>query len=473
MMTATRPQGLLAILAVLTALGAGCADGDGSASTSGPTTPDPPDAPGPLEIAVRHRNDGAPAAGVKIAVLTSANRLAAPPARSDSTGLSRFAIGEIGDAGGWLYVMAFTGDSLFVHELPPPLAWPPPASRRRDQPSAESVPPSAVVLVGTLIQTGELPRITGTVVAAGTGEPLAGAFVSLSPYLTGYLGRTNTSDDITLADGIFRVSDVPFAVDPISGNIWQVLPLLVTCADYLPAAWLHQPRPGDLNIDITDVVITLAPAGAGTAVLTGVVRFGGAPVADLPVGLGSPGAPAGKENGGGDDESNHGDNGDHIDKAAAGWPGRVTRTCPDGRFTFAALPAGAYVVQPAYLPDDGWLFPNQPANRAWTVAAGATVETDTMQVLRTIVPLTPLGTVTSVPDRFAWEMVPEADGYALYLDNVLIAETAAPEAIGLDLAGLAPGWHVWSVRASTGAGELVGASEVFARFRWQPPPAGR
>ncbi|MDD5718880.1 MAG: hypothetical protein PHQ53_04260 [Candidatus Krumholzibacteria bacterium] len=32
---------------------------------------------------------------------------------------------------------------------------------------------------------------------------------------------------------------------------------------------------------------------------------------------------------------------------------------------------------------------------------------------------------------------------------------------------------ILAILMALGAGELVGASEVFARFRWQPPPAGR
>jgi hypothetical protein len=396
----------------------------------------PPTAPGgdltdTLRVTVRHRDTGLPGAGVKLVAMDPDNRLAAPPARADSAGQADLGITA---AAGPLYVVAFTGDSLFVHQLPPPLAWPDPA-------------PTAEVLVASRTQTGWLPRIAGTVVAADTQAPLEGAFISLSPYLYGYLGRVTVSDDVTLADGAFRVSDIPFAADPVSGNLRQISPLLVTCEGYLPVAYLHPMAHGDNNLDIIGAMIALEriDADGGSGTLSGVVHFGPAPVAGLPIGLGGIGPLGGK--------------------AGVGLPGQVALTDQDGRYTFTDLPAGGYLLQAGHLPDDGWLMPSQPASRLYSVAAGSSVTADTLQVIRAINPLEPVGPVAVVPDRFGWEAVAEADSYTVYLGGAVLARTAVAEATGLDLTDLPAGWHSWTVTAKTAAGEVVGSTETFARFR--------
>jgi hypothetical protein len=415
---------------------AGCAGGDP------PTAPDMGGRADTLLVAVRHRDTGTAARGVKLALLDARNRLAAAPALVDSLGTVRFAPGT---EAGPLYLAAFTGDSLFVHELPPPLL------------PAAGLPDEAVVLVGTRSQPGGLPRLSGTVVDAETGEPLGGAFLGLSPYLGAYLGRVEPSDDVSLADGAFRVGQIPFAADPISGNPRQILPLLVARAGYLPRAYVHQMTPGDDNLDIAGVVVALRRETGGDGRLAGVVRFGGDAVSGLPIGLGAVGAP--------DDPT--------AVKSAVGQPGRVAVTDAEGGFAFAGLPAGGYVVHAGYLPDDGWIMPGQPAGRLYAVAAGETVLTDTLHAIRAIAPLAPLGALPAAPDRFAWAAVAEADSYAVRLDGRPLAVTAAPEAAGLELDDLAPGWHAWTVTAFTADGRVVGNSETFARFRIPPPAPAR
>lgn len=423
---------LIGIAPAVVLLTGGCGDEAG-----GPAAPDPT-ATDTLQVDVRHRDTGLPARGVKLVVMDSQNSPAAEPVRTDPQGRGRLVVTA---AQGPLHVVAFTGDSLFVHELPTALAWP------------GAGPAGAEVTVGTRIQTGGLPRIAGHVVDHDTSEPLAAAFVSLLPYLYGYLGRTDPSDDVTLTDGAFRVSNIPFAIDPVSGNLRQIMPLLITRDGYLPVAYTHRLAHGDNDLDIAGVTIRLVRDIGGGSTLSGVISFGVEPVADLPVGLGSIGEPG--------------------DKTAVGLPGRVALTDQDGRFTFAGLPAGGYVLHAGYLPDDGWLMPSQPASRLYEVGVDAMVQADTLQVIRAIEPLEPLGRLTAVPDRFAWVGVAEADSYIVYLRGIEIARTEPPEARDLDLTDLPAGWHPWTVIAVTATGQLVGGSEAFARFRIPPPDEGR
>lgn len=424
-----RPTSALLVLPLCVAVTlSACGDG---------TTPPPTDGEAPadtLRVLVVDRDSSAPRAGIKLVLMDPDNRIAAGPA---ATGQDGEVVFELDPPPALAHLIAFTGDHHLVNEMPPPLAWPHPGS------------PTATITVGTRVQPGTLPRLAGMVTDAATGEPLAGVFVSLSPYLGGYLGRTDPSDDVTLTDGLFRVSNIPFAADPFSGNLSQIMPLILNREGYLPATYVHPMRPGDDNLDITDIVVALEPDLGGTGALAGVVMFGREPVADLPIGLGSLGSEGGK--------------------AAVGQPGRTATTDHDGRFVFEDLPSGGYLLQPGYRPDDGWLMPNQPAARLYTVVGEQTTVADTLQVVRAITPLEPLGHQATTPDRFAWQAVAEADSYTVYLGGVRIGRTHQPMLEGVDLSGLAPGWHLWNVSATTTSAAVVGGSETFARFRMPLP----
>ncbi|MFO7654275.1 MAG: carboxypeptidase-like regulatory domain-containing protein [Candidatus Krumholzibacteriia bacterium] len=428
------------------------------------------------------RDTGAPVAGVKVVALDARHRLAAPPAATGADGTVLLRLDETAAAPVRLAV--FPGDSLVVHQLPPALVWPgggaapvrrpgPGGITRVAAPAVAAAPPAAMasaaatsaatplaarspaarppnaveVVLARRVQVGGLPRIRGHVVDATSGAPLAGAFVSLSPYPGALLGRAGVSDDVTLADGAFRVSDIPFLLDPGSDRVRQVLPLLVTREGYRARNWTHEPGAA-AEIDVTGAVIALEPDEGGPGVLIGRVVFLDNPVPGLAVGLGSIGEMP---------------EADPRDKTAVGWPGRLAVTGSDGSFRFSDLPAGGYVVYPGFRPQDGWVFPGQPAARVYAVTGDEPTVTDELRVLREVRPLAPLGRVPAA-ERFVWTAVAVADSYVVFLDGDEIGRTAALELQAPEAAS-APGWHAWDVVAFTAAAGTIGVTETPGRFR--------
>ena len=436
----------LALAVALTTLaGAGCGDEDAATGAALRT----------VTVDVVDRDTAAPVAGVKIAVMNDDNVPVAAPLRTGVAG--RVVFDEV-PAGGSLQVLAFAGDSLRVHRT---AAWPPAATAVRSIAASPAAPSGAAttddvrlqVTVTRLTQPGGLPRITGTVVDADTGEPLAGVFVGLSPGLAGYRGRTEVSDDVTLADGVFRVSEILFARAPGSNQLFQVLPLVFTCAGYRPLNWRHQPPPGNLNLDIQGVEIALQRDTGGGSSLSGCVVYGDRPAVGVAVGLGSVG---------------------QVGTKAAGWPGRVALTDSSGRYRFTDLPPGGYAVEPGYRVDDDWYLPNQPSLHLWQVDPDQDVVADTLRVVREILPVEPPDSarLTAPPDSLAWTAVAEADSYRVTLDGQEQARVAGTSLSDLQL-DLAPGWHQWRVYGFTTGNEVVGYTGIGPTFAIASPDRPR
>ncbi len=412
---------------LVTALAGGCGD-EHSPTTPHVGTPT-------IEITVRDRDTEATVAGVKIVLFDDAQHVVGGPSVSDTTGRCRFAWS---DPSASMRVLALPGDSLRVIAVPAPF-------------TPDAAHNTATITVAPLGQPAGLPRITGHIVDADTGEPLAAAFVSLSPFLSGFLGWADATDDVTLDDGVFAVSDIPFAIDPVSGNIDQLIPLVITHDGYEPRLWSHHPRPGDLNVDIRDVVIALSPAPSGTGRLIGRVLSGTQPVPDLLVGLGGLG------------------DGDLAAKAA-GWPGHVTRTDQEGAFAFAELPPGRYVVQPAFTVGDGWAFPTQPGNVPHAVADSIVVDAGDLQVVPTITAIAPADTTIAAADLvFRWSLPGDVavDTFAIYLDGQRLARTAATR-YAPPRGDIATGWHAWYVHGLSAQNELLASQENASWFAIAP-----
>jgi len=413
------------------ALLGGCGD-DGTRPV-----PDGGDQPRPETVVVEawHRDAQRPVPGVKIVLMDGENRPVATPAVSDSLGRATFAVAAAEPP---LAALAFPGDSLAVVSLPDPVV------------GADTV--QIVLRRRTL--PGGLPRIAGRIVDAATGEPLAGAFVSLSSYLIAHIGQVTPSDDVTLADGEFRVSDIPFARDPDTGNLFQILPLLISRAGYRPLAWSHAMRPGDEDLDIAAGEIALQPDPGGEGTLTGRVVAAGEPVADLAVGLG----PAGESP-------------PPAEKGAVGWPGHVVATDSLGVFAFGDLPPGRYVVHPAFRLEDGWAYPGPDGPAAHDVADGQVVDAGDFRVLPTITALAPVDTVVDLDGTvFRWAAVAApVDSFRVLLDGEWIGATTDTVLVRAALE-LEPGWHVWTVSGFATDGTWVAARETWARFEARDEP---
>lgn len=307
--------------------------------------------------------------------------------------------------------------------------------------------PPATILMGQLSAPGGLPRFSGQVVDAATGDPLEAAFVSTSPFLTGYGGATGTKDDVTLADGRFLVSGIVVAVDPVSGNLVQVEPLLVTCAGYRPRAYVHDFPHGDDNLDVSGVTIELERVQAqDTGALGGRLLLLGEPAAGVVVGLGAMGA----------------------GKSAVGLPGRTAVTDQDGEYLFTGLPGGVYFVHPGFLPHDGHVYVAQAATAGRTVTPDQETRSPDLMVVHEIDPTYPRnGEVfpdTRALGGFVWGEVPGATGYFVYLDRGLLGSSDVPHIELPEEMVLSGGAHVWSVQAHTDQDLIIGVIQTQGLF---------
>ena len=405
--------------------------------------PPPPPPRQDLVVRVEEAGTGAPVAGVKIVVMEGrTNTPLAPALVSDADGRCDFHRPLTGSES----VLAFGGGDWRVYGKPGIPDWDKDGGTADPltPPLPPLVPPPLVRVRPTNPPGGV--RIAGTVVDADTGEPLATAFVSDTPWPTGYTGGTDASDDVTLADGAFAVAEIPFL--QVDGSVQQVVPLWIGRHGYRPRTWRHAPLPGGEAPDrIEGVVIPLARIGdEPVGGLRGRVVRNGDPVPWATVGLGRA-APA-------------------PDKGAVGAAGFSARTDADGVFVFAGLEPGRYVVHPGYLPRDGIWYTDQGTYAPREVFADSTVDAGDYPVLWEIEPWLPWdgGVVGRDHREFSWSSVPGAGLYYLALDRrepVPLTGTSWSLAAGDTLA---PGPHVWTVTALGAADEPVGTLGGQAEF---------
>lgn len=424
------------LLVLLLALGA-CSDDDPESTMLG------------SQVVVGLAPSGQAAAGVKVVAMDPVTNLpAGMPQASGADGLCTFA-----DVPEGVYrLVAFGGPGRFVVSCDEVLqvgakaggnALLTPAGADKTSPAL----PAAKILMGRLAAPGGLPRFSGQVVDDETGEPLAAAFVSTSPFLSGYTGGTTYKDDVTLADGRFLVSEILVTTDQVSGNLRQVEPLLVTCAGYRPKRYVHDFPNGDQNLDISGVTIRLEKVQAqDTGYLSGRLLLLGQPAQGVLVGLG---ATTG-------------------DKSGVGLPGFTAVTDQDGRYVFTDLPRGVYFVHPGFRPGDGFLYLGQAGTVGQTVAPDQQTASPDLLVIHEIdLTYPPNGGVfidTQTLGGFMWSAVPEALGYTVYLDRGLVGTTDETFIDFPEDMILTAGSHVWSVQAHIDPDLIIGATQTQGLF---------
>jgi len=393
--------------------------------------------------------ENVPVAGVKVVVMDRQSLLpVAVPVLSDDQGYCQFPALPAG----YYSLVAFGGAHFQVIDLPS--GWSQDYQGNGNQSAGllapDKTPPITSppqIKVALYNQSGGLPRIQGQIVDAQTNQPLAAAFVSTSPFLSGYTGGTTVKDDVTLADGRFLVSDIAFFMDPDSGNLVQIEPLLVSCAGYLPRTWLYDPPNGDDNVDISGVVISLeAVADQPTGSLSGRLLLDEVPAAGVEVGLG----------------------GHTPDKSGVGQPGWLAVTDAEGLFHFPQLPEGVFFLHAGFRLNDGVVYPNQSGNVGRTVVANQETQTGDLVLLHEIDLYYPpngwqyLGAQWLEP--FQWNLVPGAVMYRVYLDRGLLGETTETTFPIPEELELTPGPHVWGIEAVNTESEIIGVSETHGTF---------
>jgi hypothetical protein len=402
----------------------------------------------PARISVKLMPAGTALAGIKVVVMDPAtNEIVAGPVVSDESGVCAFP----GLAPDSYALLAFGGAEYEVGSLPAGWNHAGTTARDRSNPLAAAKDPvEANPEVRMLVRTppGGLPRIAGQVVDHDTGQPLDGAFLSTSPFLTGYQGQTYPADDVTGPDGRFLVHDIPFSQDPFSGNLIQVQPLYVNCQGYEPTAWTVDLPNGEDNLDIAGVTIALRGLDPGTATgsLSGRLVLQDEPVSGVLVGLGSVGG---------------------SEKGAAGQPGYTTFSDEEGVFLFVDLPAGEYLIHPAFLLHDGYALVNQAANVPYQVLPDQLTDAGGLVVLREVVMVSPAGALP-VGDDFdrvlTWHPVPGAVTYEVFLDRGFVG-TTTETSIGVPAEWtLTQGWHIWYALALDDQEYTIGFPEDPALF---------
>lgn len=429
--------------AAFLSLWAGCADD--------PSPEDPV-----LLVRLAAEDSGHALPGLKVMLLDADTNLpVAGPAVTDASG--HCLLGPV--AGAEPRLVVFGGPLWSVHRQPdwygnlrttggrPAAA----AAATLGAPEAPAV--ANVVTMRPRSRPGTLPRFSGKVVDAASGRPLAQAFVTLSPWPTGYGNGAAASDDVTGTDGAFIVHDIPIALNTDTGVGFQVLPLVVSRHGYRTARWTFDPPGGLDHTEVDGLIIPLTPLGPGdTGRLAGRVERDGLPLAGLLVGLAA--APTGK--------------------GAVGVAGRVARTDAGGRFEFGQLEPGAYVTYPGFLVGDGaWFGDGETPPTA--VDSGSTADVGVLRVLHEIEPgrdnrerLAAADTIVT----FHWSAVTGAAGYVWFLDGEPAAESAVESVTVVlpDLApDLAPGLHRWQVTALDAGGDAVGVMQNDGWFRQDPP----
>jgi hypothetical protein len=442
--------------------------------------PPPSDLFNQVVVIANDWDSGAPQAGVKLILMDVVkNRPVTDPVVTGANG--RVSFENLPE--NRYVVLAYPGGGIGIYHQPESFwldekagtpahsSW---GSSRAGLGAPARTPPLTVVTVPILTvrhshYEDALPRIAGQIVDAVAGEPLSRVFVSLPSHVTAYAGLLANSDDVTGPDGLFLVAGIPFAVDPISGNIFQLQPLIVSREGYTPLAWFHQVPHGDDNLDISGVRIELQPLGGATGSLAGYVSYLGEPVEGQQVGLAALGVPPvkGKSLGSpGDRDSGDPVASELLPQAGVGLVGQVAETDSTGAFRFVGLSPGFYLLHPSYLVGDAYVFLSQPADRPYEVVGSETTTADTLHVIKSIQPYEPFpGSIVNTPvRRFHWSAVAEADSYRVYLDRGILGTFTGTEAQLPAGEEITEGDHHWDVVAFTREGTNVGTKERFSRF---------
>ncbi len=284
-------------------------------------------------------------------------------------------------------------------------------------------------------------QIEGVVRDAETGAPIERALVSTfsleqEPF---FLGVTGYGEGITDSSGRFFIASAVVQI----ANDGEVLGLAAILADkegYLPSTSGLLPIPGSPDSTVTyDFELSSATAGGR---IHGRVLFEGQPIAGIAVGLNL--------------LELFGEY-SHPSKQVGPVLGSNTRTNPLGEYEFTGLPSGAYFVDPAPLPNDGYL---SIRNSEWVIlSVDETEAVDDLEIVRAIVPLEPIAgsELNQLPDRLTWSSYSEALSYRVSISNQegwigsweTTDTTLTPFPIPEPSHGVRYRWDVWALRGRT------------------------
>jgi hypothetical protein len=290
---------------------------------------------------------------------------------------------------------------------------------------------------------GEGFTIAGTVRDSLTGAPIAGAYVSdfFSDLRHSYLGLSWQDEAITDSQGRFRLSNLLMFIDE-QGDAYGLFPIAATKEGYAPyvSGAFALPSTPDSTVQV-DIRLVRRTA---TSSLTGRVISNGAPVAGIRVALDL--VPLGTQ-----PAAKH-------DPRKTPMPDLTALTDALGHYRFEHVPPAEYFVEPAYLPDDGYVVVRSN-DQIVSVGVSDTVSMPDLQVVPALEVLTPSprSEIADQTPDFSWSSVPNADTYHLnyetaYLTGTVIETDTTSYRIP-DSSPFPHGshirWHVWATRGDT------------------------
>jgi hypothetical protein len=368
------------------------------------------------------QSDGAPLAGVKVALVKAIPfEVVGAVTTTDSSGSFAFQGPPAGDYYLFIYPRAYLAfDALKVQ-----------VEVRKGQTVRRDLS-----LLPSGLWSDTPPRATGIVRDGGTGEPIAGAYVSSAPgvFTYGWQGITLPQEDITDGDGRYTVQLQMF--------IPQGTGALVVSApgfDTFFADSLEIPMAPDT---VTTYDVNLKTGGPVGNITGRVIGPDSAGVSGVPVGIAltASGIPV-----------------TALRAAARGEPdapdpssilGKIVMTGSDGRFTIADVTPGLYVVVTGFLPDDGYGY----ADDLVSVVAGQDNDAGDLPGQPVLAPVSPKdGAKVSGPRPIlVWEAAPDSAWYTLNYGtgHILTAVSLGDTTQWQFPTDLAPGTKMrWGVRA--------------------------
>jgi hypothetical protein len=284
-----------------------------------------------------------------------------------------------------------------------------------------------ILMLGDELWGRYMPCINGQVLDDSTGIPIAGAYVQAQEAGLGavdtwgpLVGITLPSMAVTDRNGRFSVN--PSLVTDESGEGCWFVPICISKSGYeattlvgegpeLPGWGALLPCPDAGSDSILAVTIRLHPLGPsgvgphGVGSLTGRVRLGDPGISGIRVAA----------------TLILSDNPD-IWPAGKGLkviPDRIATTDAQGRFTITGLVPGSYQIEPAYLPDDGYIhddyFGLATSDTFSVVQAGRTVAVGDFFVARALQAISPRpgAAVSDTTRSFSWTPAPSTPGYTV------------------------------------------------------------
>lgn len=303
-------------------------------------------------------------------------------------------------------------------------------------------------------------KLEGRVLDGQRGAPIQGAFVSAfyGMMLHSFHGISIPCEDVSDSTGHYMLERLPIAFDEQGNETGFSMPIVASKEGFAPYV-VESIRLSEES-DSTAYLDIYLNRNPGDCAIQGRLLFEGEPVAGIQVGLDYYAA-------------------DSVITGGRTLPARrrgpllgtTSTTDAQGRYRFTGLRPGFYTIDPAYLPDDGYLGPRgftPGGSQQFNLAAGDSVDVPDIRLAKAIRPLAPVaGSQIEDPTPLLhWEGVTGATHYDLwytkgYLEDERLSHLPGNEYVIPDPMALSPGSRVrWFIEAYRGDTLIAGFEDA-------------